>query len=99
MKKVMVLMGLLSITALGAFAQYGRGMNDDSYANDRSERNERFDKKGGFEDNWGYDRDYNVVRGNKAMMINSYQKQAKMKIHDGMRKGLITKMEANKLMR
>jgi hypothetical protein len=99
MKKTMALIGVLSLVAVGAFAQYGRGYDDNTYSSRSRNYDERFDKKGGFEDKWGYDRDYNVVRGNKAMMIDSYQRQAKMRINDGIRKGLITRLEANRLMR
>lgn len=99
MKKSMVLIGILSLVAASALAQYGRVYGDDSYSTRGRKYDERFDKKGGFEDKWGYDRDYNVVRGNKAMMIDSYQRQAKMRINDGVRRGLITRGEANRLMR
>jgi hypothetical protein len=99
MKKTMALIGVLSLVAVSAFAQYGRGYDDNTYSSRSRNYDERFDKKGGFEDKWGYDRDYNVVRGNKAMMIDSYQRQAKMRINDGMRKGLITRSEASRLMR
>lgn len=95
----MALIGVLSLVAVGAFAQYGRGYDDNTYSSRSRNYDERFDKKGGFDDKWGYDRDYNVVRGNKAMMIDSYQRQAKMRINDGIRKGLITRSEANRLMR
>lgn len=99
MKKTIAFIGILSLVAVSTFAQYGRGNDDNSYSSNRRGYDEKFDKKGGFEDKWGYDRDYNVVRGNKAMMIDSYQRQAKMRIQEGMRKGLITRPEANKLMR
>ncbi len=95
----MVLIGILSLVAASTFAQYGRGYDDNSYGSRGRNHDERFDKKGGFDDKWGYDRDYNVVRGNKAMMIDSYQRQAKMRINDGVRKGLITRSEASRLMR
>ena len=99
MKKTIAFIGILSLVAVSTFAQYGKGYDDNSYSSHGRNTNERFDKKGGFDDKWGYDRDYNVVRGNKAMMIDSYQRQAKMRINEGIRKGLITRMEANKLMR
>jgi len=99
MKKSIVFIGILSLVAASAFAQYEREYADDSYSFRGRNYEERFDKKGRFEDKWGYDRDYNVVRGNKAMMIDSYQRQAKMRINDGVRRGLITRGEAYKLSR
>jgi hypothetical protein len=98
MKKTVALFGILSLVAASTFAQYG-GRNDDFYSSRNRGYEGKYDKRAGHEGDWGYDRDYNVVRGNKAMMIDSYQRQAKMRIHDGVRKGLITRNEADRLMR
>jgi hypothetical protein len=95
MKKTVVLIGILSLVAVGTFAQYG-GRNDDFYSSRNRGYEDRHDRRNG---DWGYDRDYNVVHGNKAMMIDSYQRQAKMRINDGIRRGLITRSEADRLMR
>lgn len=99
MKKTAAFIGILSLVAIGTFAQYNGGNNrHNGPSNDRYAHG-KFDKKGGFDDNWGYDRDYNRVSGGKAMMIDSYQRQAKMRINEGIRRGRITRLEANRLMR
>lgn len=99
MKKAMVIIGLLSLTTVGAFAQYGKGYNDNNYAYGKHGHDDNFGGRRGNDEHWGYDRDFNVVRGGRAMEINSYQRQAQMRINEGIKRGLITRMEANKLLR
>jgi hypothetical protein len=99
MKKTAAIIGILSFLAIGTFAQHNERNNRyKGEANDRYAFG-KFKKKGRFDDNWGYDHDYNRVSGNKAIMIDSYQRRAKVRINIGIRNGQITRQEANKLMR
>ena len=98
MKKAMVIIGLLSLTAVSAFAQYGKWYNDNNYAYGKHDHDDHFGGRRGNDYHWAYDRDFNVVRGGRAMEINSYQRQAQMRINEGIKRGLITRGEANRLM-
>ncbi len=99
MKNTTAIIGILSLVAIGTFAQHNGSNNRyQGLANERYAHG-RFAKKSVFDDNWGYDHDYNRVSGTKAMMIDSYQHQAKVRINKGIRSGRITRQEANRLMR
>lgn len=93
MKKLIATIGIMSVVVMSVSAQYGRGYDRDSYG-EKYGRVERYDRNGG---SWGYDKDWNVVNDSKYHKINSFQHQAKMRINEGIAKGLITHREANRL--
>ncbi|MBK6977645.1 MAG: hypothetical protein IPH28_11560 [Cytophagaceae bacterium] len=93
MKKLVATIGILSMVVLSVSAQYGRAYDRDNYG-EKYGRVERNDRNGG---SWGYDKDWNVVNNSKVHKINSFQHQAKMRINEGIAKGLITHREANRL--
>ena len=99
MKKKVAFIGILSLVAFGTFAQYGNRNDDNLYSSRNRNYNESFERSDKNDNKWGYDNDHNVVRSNKAMMIDSYQRQAKMRIGEGVRRGSITRFEADKLMK
>ena len=99
MRKTAAILGILSLVAIGTFAQHNSSNNrNQGETNDRNAFG-KFKKKGGYDNSWGYDHEYNRVSGNKAIMIDSYQRRAKARINKGIRIGQITRQEANRLKR
>ncbi len=88
MKKLTASLGVLLIFSATVFGQYGRQHND-KYGYERSENN----KSSRFDNN-----KHKHLRGNQGSNgVNSYQRQAYMRIQEGVSRGLITKREERKL--
>jgi hypothetical protein len=100
MKKLMVVLGVLGMSVLGANAQGNKYGNNDYAYNSKSSKSSNDYNSRATRNDWSYDSHWNRVEGRSgAGMVNSFQKEAREKIGFGIAKGTITATEANKLMK
>lgn len=96
MKKLMILTAILSAVSFTTFAQnndYAHNPNlNESRPNYRGDRD--FDK----DRSWGYDSNWNRTRSNGNMKINSFQRQARERIANGIVEGTVNSNEAKRLL-
>lgn len=87
--KKLILIGAITFFAMGcSSAQHHR---DRSYSPRESREYAHND--------WGYDNNYRVARNSNARRIESFQRQAYMKIENGRKRGAISRSGYNRLMR
>ncbi len=93
MRKLMFILGLTALSAT-SFAQWNSRHDHDRNSYDSRGRSEYSDN------NWGYDANWNrIYRGGRSnVMINSFQRQSRDRIAEGISRGLITANEAKKLL-
>jgi hypothetical protein len=97
MKKLIMLIGILGLVGSTAVAQndYAENRNRNESRNySRFETNERDVNRR----NWGYDSDWNRTSLRSNMKINSFQRQARERIANGIVEGTINSNEARRLL-
>ncbi len=93
MKKLIIITAMAIMALSTASAQY----RSEVYTGRETNRWEDSRNGGHSKERWGYDRNYNRVNGT-ASSINSFQKEARVKIADGIINGLINSSEAKRLL-
>jgi hypothetical protein len=97
MKKLMLVAGFIALSLTTSFAQWksNHDRDNDRYDN-RNTRNTYETRRG---ESWGYDNNWNMIKGGRgSVAINSFQRQSRDRIADGISRGLITSSEAKKLL-
>lgn len=96
MRKLMFVIGFLGL-GLSSFAQRNSGYDRDRDYDRYDGRNSSYDRR---DNNWGYDANWNRINGGGrgGMFVNSFQRQSRDRIAEGISRGLITGREAKKLL-